>query len=108
MRTVREVCMLLLTGRVIELSLDNDLDGDVAFGQGYQVIDFLEGDAWRSPSSALTSRDGLTIHTANSAGKARMVSSVESLPRNLRIEIERSQTPGGKPVFHFTVPRNGS
>lgn len=42
LRTVREVCMLILQERVIELSLDNDLDGDVACGQGYQVIDFLE------------------------------------------------------------------
>ena len=45
-RSVREACFALLTGRVVELSLDNDLDNpresEDVFGTGYQVIDFLE------------------------------------------------------------------
>ncbi len=39
--TAREVCFLMLTGRIVELSLDNDLDGDVRHGLGHQVIDLI-------------------------------------------------------------------
>lgn len=35
LRTAREVCLALLTGRVVEMSLDSDLNGDQEFGRGY-------------------------------------------------------------------------
>ena len=40
--TAREVCFLLLTGRVVQLSLDHDLSDDIRYGRGDQVIDFLD------------------------------------------------------------------
>ncbi len=39
---VREVCLAILSGRVVELSLDNDLSDDKKYGQGSQVVTFLE------------------------------------------------------------------
>ena len=39
--TAREAIELLLTGRVVELSLDHDLGDDEQFGRGVDVVDFI-------------------------------------------------------------------
>lgn len=97
LRTVREVCMLILQERVVELSLDNDLDGDVACGVGYQVIDFLE-ELHGTEDRPLWPRDGITLHTANPEGRATMKRAIESLPRRLAVEVE-DVTAGSKPRY---------
>lgn len=103
LRTAREACLLLLNGRVIELSLDNDLNGDEEFGQGHQVVDFME-EVQGAYGRSLWPRDGLTIHSANAASKRSITAALDSLPRQFGIEVESSLTPGGKPVFRFKVP----
>jgi hypothetical protein len=97
LRTVREVCMLILQGRVVELSLDNDLNGDVACGVGYQVIDFLE-ELHGTEDRPLWPRDGITFHTANPEGRNTMRRAIESLPRRLPVEVE-DVTTGSKPKY---------
>ncbi len=97
LRTVREVCMLILQGRVVELSLDNDLDGDVACGVGYQVIDFLE-ELHGTEDRPLWPRDGITLHTANPEGRAMMKRAIETLPRRLPVEVE-DVTTGSQPKY---------
>lgn len=122
--TAREVCMLLLTGRVVELWLDHDLgemyvdDGnpseertpdpwkDVRFGKGSHVIDFLEelqdadGIPWPWP------RDGVVFHTSNSDGRDTMVRAIESCERHHDLKVVKSYTPGGKP--RYVVSPSGS
>jgi hypothetical protein len=97
LRTVREVCMLILQERVIELSLDNDLDGDIACGVGYQVIDFLE-ELHGVEGRPLWPRDGITLHTANPEGRATMKRAIESLPRRLAVEVD-DVTTGSQPKY---------
>jgi len=97
LRTVREVCMLILQERVIELSLDNDLNGDIACGQGYQVIDFLE-EIHGIEDRPLWPRDGVTIHTANPTGRATMKRAIETLPRKLPVKVEDVST-GSQPKY---------
>jgi hypothetical protein len=97
LRTVREVCMLILQGRVVELSLDNDLNGDVACGVGYQVIDFLE-ELHGTEDRPLWPRDGITLHTANPEGRNTMKRAIESVPRRLPVEVE-DVTTGSKPKY---------
>jgi len=97
LRTVREVCMLILQERVIELSLDNDLNGDIACGLGYQVIDFLE-ELHGVEDRPLWPRDGITIHTANPSGRSTMKRAIETLPRKLPVEVEDVST-GSQPKY---------
>jgi hypothetical protein len=97
LRTAREVCLLLLLGQVRELSLDNDLHGDQEFGQGFQVIDFLE--EMHALGRPLWPREGIQLHTANPAGRERMERSFESLERNLGVIVEKNYSAGTKPVF---------
>src|SRR3954471_246432 len=59
--TAREVCFLLLTGRVMELSLDHDLSDDQRFGKGSQVVDFLE-EQENVHRRSLWPREGITVH----------------------------------------------
>ncbi|MGA7436097.1 MAG: cyclic-phosphate processing receiver domain-containing protein [Solirubrobacterales bacterium] len=101
LRTVREVCMLILQERVIELSLDNDLDGDVACGQGYQVIDFLE-ELHGVEDRPLWPRDGITIHTANPEGRDTMKRAIKSLPGRLPVEVEEVSL-GSRPKYLVRV-----
>ncbi|HRV60132.1 MAG: hypothetical protein KDB54_09320 [Solirubrobacterales bacterium] len=101
-RSVREACFALLTGRVVELSLDNDLDNpegsETTFGTGYQVIDFLEEQEGVA-GNPLWPRDGIVLHTANANGRERMALSFEPLKRNPELTVREDKTPGGKPRF---------
>lgn len=101
-RSVREACFALLTGRVVELSLDNDLKNsgasDHEFGTGYQVIDFLEEQQVLLGTS-LWPRDGIVLHTANPEGRARMARCFESIGRIPGLTIKELRTSGGKPRF---------
>ena len=96
-RTAREVCLLFLQERVVEVSLDNDLDGDITCGLGYQVVDFLE-ELHGVEDRPLWPRDGITLHTANPEGRDRMKRAIESLPGRLPVEVE-DVTTGSKPKY---------
>jgi hypothetical protein len=100
--TVREVCLTILGGRVVKLSLDNDLGDDEKFGQGYQVVKFLlalQGEAgiYRWP------RDWLRIHSANRARMDAMTSNINSLPHRFGIQVKVTNE-GSKRYFEFTPP----
>ena len=97
LRTAREVCLLLLGGRVCELSLDNDLDGDEEFGQGFQVIDFLE--EMQAAGSFLWPQDGIQLHTANSSGRERMERSFAALERNFSLRVRKEYNKATQPRF---------
>lgn len=97
--TSREVCFLLLTGRVVELSLDHDLGGDQHFGTGGQVIDFLVEQQGLT-GQALWPRDGITLHTANSHGRDSMARSIVR-GASVNFVVEKDLTTSGKPRFTF-------
>ena len=97
--SAREVAFLLLTGRVIELSLDNDLDGDKRNGVGHQVVDFIV-DQQGSFDKLLWPRDGISIHTANPEERDAMLRAIEAAA-SLGYELEVT-TPGGQPHVDFT------
>jgi len=105
LRTVREVCLMLLAGRVIELSLDNDLEGDDVFGQGRDVIDFLE-EAQGYYGLPLWPRDGVHIHTANDNARGRMKRAIESLPQRLAVEVELTNPGESQPHYLIRVPES--
>lgn len=90
---------LVATGRVIELSLDHDLGDDEVAGRGVDVVDFLaeqqvvEGrDLWPC--------DGITIHSANPAGRGHMARAIERYAAEL-YRVRRVTTASGKPRFEF-------
>jgi hypothetical protein len=114
-RTAREACLLILTGRVVELSLDNDLSdgrrlkddgsiheddikrpvGRIEFGTGYQVVEFLK-EVQGTDNAFLWPRDGINLHTANPDERDRMAQSIESLERLQGFSVERTDE-GGQP-----------
>lgn len=99
LRTAREVCFLLESGKVKRLSLDNDLNGDVEFGQGFQVIDFLE-ESWFSGNKFLFPEEGIEIHSANPSSRDKMRSALLNLERRgLKVKEDKS---GPRPVFFVT------
>lgn len=71
-----EAVSLLATGEVTELSLDHDL-GDDSRGTGYDVLLWLE--------EAVAMRGfvppKITIHSANSSARQKMMLAVESIQR---------------------------
>lgn len=99
-RSAREACFLLLSGRVVELSLDNDLNNSCVhpedneeeiekktrqadenlFGSGFQVLDFLEEQHFTC-DNPLWPRDGIAIHAANSNARERMERTIETVGR---------------------------
>ena len=88
---------------MVELSLDNDLDGDVKFGQGKQVVDFLvEQNAVHDRT--LWPRDGLSIHSANASSRDVMAQAVRTQATRF-VEVEESN-PGGQPRFKFRGARS--
>lgn len=102
--TVREVEFALVCGNVVELSLDSDLNGDRVYGQGYQVIDFLE-EREAAGGRSLWPRDGITIHTANPSSRDKMRQAIETIPRrhpHLKVTEDRER-PASQP--HFLIER---
>lgn len=63
------------------------------------MIDFMEEMAGEHGQNLWPKK--ITIHTANSAAKGRMIDSIESLPGRPGVEIQSSLTPGGKLCFSF-------
>ena len=103
--TVREVQLMLVCGNVVELSLDSDLNGDRTYGQGYQVIDFLE-EREAMGTQALWPRDGITIHTANTSSREKMRQAIETIPRrhpHLTVREDKDR-PASQP--HFVIRQN--
>ncbi len=72
----QEVIALLQTGQVTDISLDHDL-GDDARGTGYDVIRWLE----EAVATSLLLPPNITVHSANPAGRKRMVAGIESIGR---------------------------
>ena len=124
LRTAREVCLILLTGRVVELSLDNDLGdsretdddgafivdeddprlpGEIEFGVGYQVIDFLE-ELHGSSGEAPWPREGISLHTSNVSARDGMSKAIENLARMEGVEVESSLNERSQPRFRITLP----
>lgn len=106
-RSAREACFLLLSGRVVELSLDNDLNNacihpddseeeiekknrradENLFGSGFQVLDFLEEQHFVC-DNPLWPKNGIAFHTANSSAEKRMIQSVEAVGRREGVTYE--------------------
>lgn len=101
--SAREVCFLLLSGRIVELSLDHDLSDDQRFGTGRQVIDFIE-EQQEAQGRLLWPRDGIVLHTANAKGRDVMAKVIrDRAGRDLVVDEDR--TPAGKPRFRFYARR---
>jgi hypothetical protein len=98
-RTAREACFLLRTGLVAELSLDNDLnngDHPSEFGSGNEVVDFLE-EQHGAEGRPMWPKDGIHLHTANSAARDRMKQAIESLDRKLPVTVISESDHRGHP-----------
>lgn len=59
---------------VIELSLDNDLNGDDVWGQGKDVVTHLVG--YHYGGDPRWPRDGITLHTANGYAQKAMTGEI--------------------------------
>jgi hypothetical protein len=99
--TAQEAIALLDTGRVVELSLDHDLGDDQRFGRGIDVVDRL-AEQQEAHGRILWPRDGITIHSANPAGRDAMVRAIENYAGRT-VEVRRSFTPSGKPRLTFSL-----
>ena len=97
--TAREAIELLLTGRVVELSLDHDLGDDEQFGRGVDVVDFIviEHEVNRRD---LWPRDGIGLHTANPSGRDAMARTIRRYAEKAGLSISESWE-GGQPKFTF-------
>lgn len=97
--TAHQAIALVDTGRVVDLSLDNDLMDDQLYGQGKHVIDFIvmeQGAEGRD----LWPRDGVTLHTANAAARAQMGRAIDRWA-GMIYEVRHTMTSGGKRRFTF-------
>jgi hypothetical protein len=74
-----EVISLLQTGAVTHLSLDHDL-GDDERGDGYDVLQWIEEQV---VNSNFVPPANIGVHSANPAGKKRMLAAIESIERLL-------------------------
>jgi hypothetical protein len=90
---------LLDTGSVVELSLDHDLGEDELFGRGIDVVDWL-AEQQEVQGRLLWPRDGITIHSANPAGRDAMVRGIERYASKT-LAVHQSLTHGGRPRLTF-------
>jgi hypothetical protein len=90
---------LLETDRVVELSLDHDLGDDDLAGKGVHVVDCI-AEQQVTAGRDLWPRDGITIHSANPAGRDQMARTIERYATELHA-VHRSVTASGKPHFSF-------
>ena len=87
-----------LTQPVVEF-----LSGSPASGQGRQVVDFIE--EMNGVHGRLIVQDqGVTLHTANSAGRDTMARAMETLERSTGFEMERSRNGNNQPHFRLILP----
>jgi len=96
---------LIDRGDVVELSLDHDLGDDDIAGKGVHVVDHIADVAGRD----LWPRDGITIHSANAAGRDQMARTIERYAGEAH-SVHRTTTASGKPRFDFDctdTPRKG-
>jgi hypothetical protein len=98
-RTAPAAIALLQTGRVVELSLDHDLGDDDAAGKGVEVVDHI-AEQQIIAGRDLWPRDGITIHSANPAGRDQMARTIERYAGELH-RVHRTATASGKPRFEF-------
>ena len=88
--TAREAIELLLTGRVVELSLDQDLGDDEQFGRGVDVVDFIVTEQEVNRRD-LWPRDGISLHTANPAGRDAMARTIRRYAAKSGLSVSESR-----------------
>lgn len=98
--TAWEAIALLEQGNVVELSLDNDLGDDDQFGQGKDVVKFLD-EQQTVHGRSLWPQEGITLHTANPYAREEM-RQVILRRASLAGEVSEELTPGGKPRLIFS------
>ena len=97
--TAQAAIALIDTGRAVELSLDHDLGDDEAAGKGVHVVDHI-AEQQVVAGRDLWPRDGITIHSANAAGRDQMARAIERFASEL-YSVRRKTTASGKPRFEF-------
>jgi hypothetical protein len=80
--------------------LDHDLSDDRRFGKGRQVVDFLE-EQQEVHGRSLWPRDGISVHTANAAGREQMADTIRRRAAQ-HFDVEETR-PGGQPRFRFAA-----
>lgn len=98
--TAHEAITLLDSGNVVELSLDHDLGDDDLHGTGMTVVNWLAEQQFLH-DRILWPRDGLTIHSANAAGRDAMLQVAENYAEKAGLTVRRTWTAGGKPKLTF-------
>jgi hypothetical protein len=97
--TAREANNTLAEGRVIALSLDHDLGDDERCGRGIDVVDYL-AEQQEVHGRLLWPREGITLHTANPAGRDQMARAIHRYGGRYLRMVE-SLTPSGHRRFQF-------
>ncbi|MCX6141699.1 MAG: hypothetical protein NTZ35_00620 [Ignavibacteriales bacterium] len=76
--TAQETIEYLMTGQVVELSLDHDLGIEEIVGNGYMVLQWIEQEVFlrrfKAPSV-------MAVHSANGPATERMLLAIESIRR---------------------------
>lgn len=91
---------LIDCAQVVELSLDHDLGDDETAGKGVDVVDHI-AEQQKVEGRDLWPRDGITIHSANPAGRDQMARTIERYATELHV-VRRTISPSGKPRFEFS------
>jgi hypothetical protein len=97
--TAAAAIALLDTGRVTELSLDHDLGDDEVAGRGIDVVDHI-AEQQVVAGKDVWPRSGITIHSANAAGRDQMARAIERYAGEI-YRVRRTMTQTGKPQFEF-------
>jgi hypothetical protein len=90
---------LLRTGTVLEPSLDHDLSDDQRFGRGVDVVDFIVHQQ-EVYGRDLWPRRGITLHTANPAGREAMARTIRRYAEKAGYHVRESRA-GGQPRLTF-------
>lgn len=98
--TAHAAIALINGGAVVELSLDHDLGDDEVAGKGVHVVDHI-AEQQVVASRDLWPRDGITIHSANAAGRDQMVRTIERYAGELHT-VRHATTASGKPRLTFS------
>jgi len=97
--TAHAAIALLDGGDVVELSLDHDLGDDDVAGKGVDVVDHI-AEQQMVAGRDLWPRDGITIHSANPAGRDQMARTIQRYASDLHV-VKRTVSATGKPRFTF-------